>query len=266
MEKRELLSGRIQDLSRRAFERGHMTHTGFLSASELSQFYEMFPCDSTTVNGAQSLVFGGHTEADRQLVCFLPSYMDPAQFLKEEMASGGVIRVLHAEPVQAAFADELTHRDYLGALMHLGIAREVIGDILQDTADRAKDAYIYVLAEHAPHLQEELVRVKHTTVRCRILPPSGCHLQPRFEAFSGSVASSRLDAVLSMACKLSRSGAQERIARGDVALNGMEVTDPARQLREGERISIRGFGKFLYDGEEGRSRKGRIFVRLRRFL
>lgn len=159
------------------------------------------------------------------------------------------------------FADALTHRDYLGALMHLGIVREKTGDILCEDAE----AYIFVSAEIVSVIAEELTRVKHTDVICEAVSPENCNFEQKYKELSGSVASERLDAVLAMAFRLSRGTAKELIDGENVMIDGRTTTDPGRILKAQERISVRGYGKFIYDGSGDRTKKGRTFAKVRIF-
>ncbi len=217
MDENNLLAGRIRDLSIKTYQNDYLTHTDFLSASDLALFYEILrkqgiSGNTRTVNGVPFVVYGGRQDADRNVVCFLPSYQSEADFLRFEPETGSVIKLVHVLPRNRKFADALTHRDYLGALMNLGIVRDKIGDILVGE----KEAYIFVLNEIAELVSKELLQVKYTTVQCEIVNPVACTLEPKFEEVAGSVASERLDAVLAMVYHLSRTKAQELISAEQV--------------------------------------------------
>ncbi len=267
MEEQDYLTGRIRDLSQKTYQNDYLTHTEFLTASELSLFYELLrkmgvPEGSREVNHVPFAVYGGREDADRNAVCFLPSYMDPETFAETERQAGEVIALLHAVPVNRKFADVLTHRDYLGALMNLGIERDKIGDILCGE----EEACIFVMADMAPVIERELVRIKHTSVQCRTGVPAECTLEPKYEEISGSVASERLDAVLAMVYHLSRGAAQELIDGENVFVDGKTALSAAGELKENARVSVRGHGKFIYEGAGTVTRKGRMFVKVRLYV
>lgn len=267
MEQQDYLSGRIRELSQKAYQNDYITHTDFLTASELSLFYDILakmgiPPQVHSINGAAYVVYGGWEDADRNVVCFLPSYLDEEQFLLQERAEGEVLECIRVRAVNEKFSDVLTHRDYLGALMNLGIERDRIGDILTDESG----ACIFTKKEIAPLICEELLRIRHTSVRCERIPASACDIRTRYEELSGSVASERLDAVLAMVYHLPRTKAQMLLERECVYADGKTVSSAAYRLQEGERVSVRGYGKFIYLGEENRSRKGRLFVRIKKFV
>lgn len=264
MDQNSLLEGRIRDLSEKAYNSNYLTHTCFLAASELAQFHAILRKQGISskvhaVNGAPYLIFGGRADADRNVVVFLPDYMTEESFLAEEPAQGDVIRCLHVTPLNRKFTDALTHRDYLGALMNMGIERDQIGDILCGDAE----AFIFVLTDMADIIAREFTRVKHTSVRCEVVPPSACTLEPAWEELSCSVASERLDAVLAMVYRLSRTKAQELITAENVFIDGRTVTDTSYTLKPDERISVRGHGKFIFTGTGNTTKKGRVYAHVK---
>ena len=166
----DYMAGRIKELADRAYKNDYITHTAFLGASEQASFHSALrklgvPKLVTEVAGVPYLLWGGHSEAERVMAVFLPSYLTPETFMEQENEAPSVLTCMKAEPLMRKFSDDLTHRDFLGALMNLGIERETIGDILIDREDAS--AYIFVTADLAPIIKEELVRVKHTSVACR---------------------------------------------------------------------------------------------------
>lgn len=267
MEQLDYLAGRVRELSRKAYQNDYVTHTDFLSASELASFYEILRKEGISsklrvFNGAAYTIYGGWEDADRNVICFLPSYLDEEQFLLQERAAGDVLGCIRVTAVQAKFADALNHRDYLGALMNLGIERDKIGDILVDETG----AYVFVIREIADFLCQELLRIRHTSVRCSLVEAACCDIRPRMEEVSGSVASERLDAVLAMVFHLPRGKAQELIDRECVFVDGKTITSAGSDLKISARVSVRGYGKFIYDGIENTTKKGRLFVRVRKYV
>ena len=150
MDDKKLLLGRVRELSEKAYFNNYVTNTHFLSASELAMFYEATGAmgqsgNSAAFNGATYYVYGGREDADRNVVCFLPTYLDAETFLLAQNESPEIISCIKITPVNAKFADDLNHRDYLGALMNLGIERDMTGDILCSE----NEAYIYVIKDIA---------------------------------------------------------------------------------------------------------------------
>lgn len=266
MDDTAFLESRIKDLSGKTFQNEYATHTDFLSVSDQAVFHEALgrlgvPRNSSRYNGTEFVLWGGYDEAERKVCVFLPSYMDAESFVGGEAEAPEIVSCLKIAPLQARFADELTHRDYLGALMNLGIERGQIGDILIDRAD--KSACCFVIKSMADFICNELGRVKHTSVAASQIRPAECLARPEFEEREGSVASERLDAVLAFVCKLARGKAQELIEREDVIVSGRTVVSGGYALKPGERVSVRRFGKFIYEGTVSQTKKGRLFVRVR---
>lgn len=254
----DFLKSRIRDLDRTAWERDVTKHTGFLTASEQSDLLAW----EKELSHPERFFAGGWPEAERRMLIWPASY--------EEAATGGssgslaeeLIALVKAEPVNVKFADALTHRDFLGALMNLGIERDQIGDILI----RENTAYIFCAKALAGLILDELTRVKHTEIRTEAVPLSECDIRPELSEMKVNVASERLDAILSAVYKVSRSKAAEAIESEKVFVDGRTASGSGQKLKEGAKVSVRGLGKFIYDGIENESRKGRLFVKIRKYI
>ena len=273
-----LFAGRIRDLAAQARQNDYLTHTGFLSLSEqsLAQTLAQSPAgfraearrlreakkdvsDSAAEFAGGKVFYGGAQEADRKVLFFLPSWMSPDELISQEEAGEGVIACLRIEVRGAKFAPGIGHRDCLGALMHLGIGREQVGDILIERDGTA--AFAFILASMADHVCRELTAVGRAHVDVRIVPPSACTVKPVLVPRSGTVASVRIDSLVAMVFRISRSAAQALIEREEVFAGGRTVTSSSFVPAVGTRISVRGHGKFIFEGEEKTTRKGRIMVR-----
>jgi RNA-binding protein YlmH len=266
MDNNKLLIGRIKDLARRADENNYVTHTEFLSQSELYDVTSM--CISNgmitgknQINGVNYCIYGGISDPERAVMCFLPSYLDQEGFLSQEESEPDVVSCILVEPANRKFADELTHRDFLGALMNLGIERNRIGDIRTDQTK----AYVFAMKDVTKLICDELCRIKHTTVKCREVSAAECDIVPEFKEIEGTVSSERLDAILAMVYKLSRSKAQELVESESVFVDGKTAYSGGYDLKEGSRVSVRGYGKFVYVGMQKATRKGRLSVKVHKF-
>ncbi len=263
----QLLAGRVRELSGKAYQNDYLTHTAFLSASEVTTFYDILRKQGVSptaksVGGVPYVLWGGWEDAERQTVSFLPSYYDEASFLEGENTDPQVVSCILAEPVNRKFADALTHRDFLGALMNLGIERDQIGDILTDSTC----AYIFVMKDIAEYVCRELIKVKHTMLNCREIAPGACTIRPAFEEIEGSVSSERLDAILAMVYHLSRGKAQELVEAEMVAVDGRAAFSGGYDLKVGARVSVRGHGKFIYEGQTATTKKGRLYVKVKKYV
>lgn len=166
------------------------------------------------------------------------------------------ITILKVSPLNVKFADTLTHRDFLGALMNLGIERDQIGDI----AVKDNEAYIFVTDKMADYICEKLDKVKHTSVKCEItdnIPDGELY---RCENEEIIVSSVRIDCVTAGIFKLSRKEAQNLIESEKVFVNSRAVISVSKELCENDIVSVRGHGKFVFSGEKSRTKKGRIVI------
>ena len=135
--------------------------------------------------------------------------------------------------------------------MNLGVERYKLGDILID----GNQAYLICMADMADYICAELKKVRHTSVYCEVeagLPEE--LTEPKTERKEGSVASVRLDAVLSL------------IEGGQVFINGKLVTSPSASLKEDDLVTVRHMGKFRYVGVQNQTKKGRLYVAVERFV
>ena len=258
-EDESLFAGRIRDLARQAEQNGYVTHTGFLSLSEQSSASSVLAGPDIPQSGKRGVFFGGTEEADRKVLFFLPSYVSEEDLRMQEEAGEGILSCLKVQVRGARFTKEIGHRDCLGALMHLGIGREQIGDILLEKDGTC--AWIFVLGGMAEHICRELTTIGRAHVDVEIAAPSACTARPVLVSRNGSIASVRIDSLVAMVFRISRSAAQELVAREKVFADGRTVTSSSFSPPAGSRISVRGHGKFIFEGEEKTTKKGRIFVR-----
>lgn len=200
----------------------------------------------------RTLFYGGYEDAERVILINLPDY---ARLADENPLT--VIRACKAEGSR-----QLTHRDYLGSLVGLGIKRELLGDILvrEDGAD------IIVLSDIAEFILSNYCKAGRTG-----LSLSQHHISelivPEAERtrITDTVASLRLDSVAASAFGLARAKAAEAIGRGLVFVNHVEVTKPDFQVKEGDKITLRGRGKACLTEIGGRSRKDRVYITIERY-
>ena len=299
------LRGRIRDLWRGASEHGYLTHTRFLSLSEQAAALDVLREEGApaaekgqnTTDGAFCLLRGGHADADRKILICCPSWMEvpdvtgeiaaggPAEGIMQNSAQNSaqdpagysagdseediardpaedLITCLRVTARNARFTDHPGHRDYLGALMHLGFSREEIGDILTGE----DGAWIFVLREMEEVICRELTSVRHTAVSVSPLRPGESVPVQKTVVRSGSIASERIDCIIAFVFHLSRSRAQELVASEAVFCDGRLPSGASYAPSAGERISVRGYGKFIYRGTTGKTRKGRCTAEAEVFL
>ena len=242
---------RLADLAAQSDRMCRFTFTDFLTEAEYSEFLAVRsmlpPCGFTA--------WGGRDDADRVMLRF----GDPDQLGYEEPFP---IDCVHIAPVMDKFADNLTHRDFLGALMHLGISRGELGDILVDE----KSAYLLCKNTMSDYICREISRVRNTTVRCTVCAQLPALAAARTEIVTVQAASPRIDAVIAKVFHISRGDCLMLFRAGKVSLDGAVTERSSDLLRPGEKASVRGFGKFRYLGEDGKTRKGNLILRTEKFV
>lgn len=243
METDELLKKRFRELARKSYENNHYTFTGFLSMADMACFYEI----EKELSFASYKVWGGSEMCERVMVRFGN---------EEELGYEGAfpIACIMVRPLAAKFADTLTHRDFLGAVISLGIERSTLGDIL--IVDNK--GYIFCLESMADYIMENLTRVRHTSVLCRRAREVPKAADSDRTEKKIQVSSGRIDGVLAKAFGLSRSDAASLFGQKKVFVDGRLCENGSYMLKGGEKVSARGFGKFEYIGQQNLSKKGKI--------
>ena len=233
----ELVKKRLSELAKRAERRGIPVESDFLTPAEQLELTRLH---------CEPYVFDGGCEgAERRCAVFLP--WDGCEWESR-------IVCLEIAPSNEKFAETLTHRDYLGALMALGIRRETMGDIVI----QGKRAYLFCLDSIAPYITSQLEEVRRTRVKVTQASPDSIQPpEPPREA-SVTVQSSRLDALVAAVYKLSRGEAQKLFERELVLVNSLPPKSPGADAKEGDIISVRGHGRFVFCGAAGETRKGRL--------
>ena len=247
-----LLEKRFTELSRNAYQRDIITYSDFLNLNEKNILHTL-PKDRLYT---RFMSFGGYDTAERQMAAFIPDALYLRWGKKEPENIDYPFRALRISPLNKKFAGELSHRDYLGAVLNLGIERSRTGDILID----GESALIFVHRDIANVVSGELTRVRHTSVRADELPLSKISYTPSYEEIRGTVASVRLDSLLALAFSSSRTRLTGLIEGAKVYVNGRLVTSNGYQPAEGDVISVRGMGKFRFESSGSRTRKNRIMV------
>ncbi len=238
------LAGRFEELSSRSYNKGIWVYSDFLTTAQQAMLQSM-------KLGAVTF-WGGYDGAERRVACFGSEDMCGYDACPDCVW-------LAIEPVAKKFADELTHRDFFGSVMALGLKREVLGDII--VYDNC--AYLYCMDSVSGYVAENLTQVKHTTVACRVVeaPPVESVALPEAEEFV--IASERLDATIASVYNISRSVCKDIVEQGKVSVNSILVTNPSRMLEEHDTVSVRGKGRFIYEGICRETRKGKLRALIR---
>lgn len=259
-EKEELITKkRLLESAQLAFQKEIVVYTDFLGLAEQNLFYtsaKEFPAVSYSC-------YGGTEGAERFCIAF--DGRETLRGLKrtepEEFYLFPIV-CISITPSSLKYSESLTHRDYLGALLHLGITRAKIGDIYI----KEKQAYVFCMESIADFICKELCTVKHTLVHCEITVPEEEELKPELKEITSTVASLRLDAFLSVAFQTSRSSLTAFIDGGKTYVNGRLATKAGLTLEEGDIVSVRGKGRFVVSEVKNLTKKGRIIVTINKYV
>ena len=246
MEKNDFFLKRIRELADLSYQRDIVTFSDFLNLNEqnmVNSLRQQFP--QIIVESS-----GGYANAERQMVAFHP---DALAFTWEYP-----IDCLKIEPKAIKFSENLSHRDYMGALLNLGVDRSVIGDIIV----QEKAAWFFCQSKMTEFFLENLCRVRHTNILITKVNDPEEFPHPNLESINGTCASVRLDSLIALAFKASRSSMVSYIESGQVFVNGKLITSNGYEPKEGDIVSVRGKGRFIFDGVSHQTKKGRCGVHI----
>ena len=247
----ELLKKRFHELIRKSESCAYYIFTDFLGPSELSLFNEAI----LSSPHAPYKIYGGTDGAERVMVR-----------LGNEVELGYdqpfPISILKVEPTAQKFADRLTHRDFLGALLNLGIERTVLGDIL------IKDnvGYVFVKDDIAEYIVKELTRVKRTAVKVTLKDELPDTVLYQLEEKTIQLSGERLDAAVAKVFNLSRDDALTLFRKKLVFVGGRCCENNSQRPKENDVISVRGYGRFVYCGQYSTSKKGKLNVLVKLYV
>lgn len=198
--------------------------------------------------------FGGTQSAERCVCCWLPDYLDESWFYEE----------LPVAAVRAEFfeKDTLTHRDFLGGLMGIGIKRETVGDIYVGTGS----CDFFVIREILPYVLDNFLSAGRTKLHLQQISIEDVRVpEVSVKEIKATVSSLRLDSIVGSGFAMARGKACDLIAAGKVSVNDLPCLKPDKLLAEGDKISARGFGKLYLRQVGGRTKKDRISIIMERY-
>lgn len=245
-----MLLAKLWDKINAGFRRDIPANTCFLSPRELDMARFLF--------GEQPGLysFGGYEDAERKMLIYLPDYLEENSLYDEDSP----IVCLRATFFEN---DSLSHRDFLGALMGAGIARETVGDICvgKGCCD------FFVTAEIAPYILQNFLSAGRTKLRIVQIPLREAQIpEPEVREIKDTLASLRLDSVISSGFRIGRSLAAQYVSTGKAAIDGLPCEKPDKSVSEGAKISVRGLGKIKLVSINGRTKKDRISVTIHRYI
>ena len=245
-----LLLAKLWDKVNAGMRRNISAATCFLSPRELEMSRYLFG----EADGLHT--FGGYEGAERQMLIYVPDYMDLDAVLCDD-APLCCLRTAFYED------DSLSHRDFLGALMGAGIGRETVGDICVGRGS----CDFFVTAEIAPYILQSFTSAGRTKLSISQIPlQEACIPEPEVKEIKDTLASLRLDSVISSGFRIGRSLAAQYISAGKAAIDGLPCEKPDKAVTEGAKISVRGLGKIKLAAIGGKTKKDRISVVIHRYV
>ncbi len=265
MENIDLLKGRLYDLIDKASTYSAPVNSKFHGQTECSLIEGMM-VEEKLISGPNKIgelsffFYGGKEDNEAKCLFIFPNWFE-IEKVKEDIDEGQVISCLHIYPKNVKFADQLTHRDVLGSLMNLGYERDEFGDIFI----KENDIYVYLLEEISEEVKNNLSKIKHTNVVVEKILPKECPLKREFEIKKINVPSFRIDAIIGETFNISRTLSEQFLDEKCVFLSGKTITSKSYLLKEGDRVSIKGLGKFVFLKIGEKTRKDRYFCEVKIF-
>ena len=246
----KLLLAKLWDKINTGIRKSIPANTPFLSPRELEMARFLF-------GEPEGLyAFGGYPDAERKMLVYLPEYLDESSLWEEDSP----VVCLRATYFQG---DSLSHRDFLGALMGAGIGRETVGDICVDKGS----CDFFVTEEIAPYILSSFLGAGRTKVHMERIPLCEARIpEPEVKEIKDTLASLRLDSVISSGFRIGRSLAAQYVSTGKAAIDGLPCEKPDKTISEGAKISVRGLGKIKLHTVNGKTKKDRISVVIHRYV
>ncbi len=240
------IKNRLCELARVSSSRNIYTFSDFLSESSRGEVaFVKFECERAE--------FGGCEFAERKMIRFGGGCFGKGEY---------PIMILHIRPKSKKFAVEISHRDILGAVMALGIVREKVGDIFCENSE----GYVVCEEKIGKYLLENLESVGRNSIFVEEAFEIPQSFQPETENVKISVASLRVDGVICKLYNLSREAVLELFRTQKVSVSSSVCENNSKILKDGDVVSVRGFGKFKFCGEAGVSKKGKTYVDVEKYI
>ena len=257
---RDLFEARLEDAIRKSSS-GSVAHLPFLTMRERRRAERIL--DAHGMHNAYWF-WGGHPTAERTCLFLLPEYL-VAMLPEDANERDAMLKEYLCEELQEAVMSlaikgsgfrNLSHRDYLGAILGLGIERDAIGDVaVQDE----HNAILFCQRTLGAFFIGELTKVGSDTVRCRECTIDESFTDgKKYRPISDTVASARLDCVVAALCNLSREAAQSAVRSGLVEVDFEPEERVDTVLEPPITVSVRGYGRFILRAFDGETKKGRL--------
>ncbi len=265
-QKRKLLSARLSDLFSES-DRGYITQSQFLDGAEL-----LFAKGYVEHIGAKKrcIFFGGYENAERKCAFFLPEYYeaiisdtsDLSSFfdvIEEELSEAVKLLIISGSGYK-----KLSHRDFLGAIMNMGIDRSAVGDLC---VTEENTCAVFSLPTVSELILSGLERIGADKVS--ITPKKlskSFDYERKTKEINDTVASDRLDCVVSSLVRKSREKAKALILSGLVEYNYTQCEKTDLRVESGSLVTVRGAGKFFVENISEETKKGRLKLSAKKFI
>lgn len=157
---------------------------------------------------------------------------------------------------------ELKHKDYLGAILSLGIERNKIGDIVV----KGDKAYVPIIEEISSYIINNLSSIGRSPVNIKVIYNIEDLPSIDFEEIIINVPSLRLDSVVAKIANVSRSKAIELLDSSKVLVDYVKSRDKSKELIKGARLTIRGSGKYIVGDIIGETRSGKQRILIKKYM
>ena len=259
MNEKDILISRTLDKKRQSADNSMITYTNFLSLDEISV---VKTTDREYNEFTDAYYYGGYDNSERQIALFIPKFFefdDLNAFLSDNEDDNPLCIVR----LKKDKFTSLSHRDYLGAIMGLGLKREMIGDI--KVSDEGAD--VFTLKSSAEYICENLKKSGRGSVIGEILSVGSFNCaEDKYETVFTTVSSLRLDGVVAAFFNISRSTAAEAVSKGLIYVNSSQCFKGDFILKEGDKIVFRGKGKTVLSETKGTSKKGKLKIEYKRYI
>lgn len=237
----QILKNRFHELYTRSRNRGIYFYSDFLNLHEQTVLYNEIKFGYT--------LFGGFDDAERKIAIF---------GTEEEFgyAPSPPVCILKIAPLSQKFSEELTHRDFLGSLIGLGIKRETLGDIIITE----NCGYLFCLESIAKYINDNLTKVRRTSVYCEFAEKLPENALPEPKEKLVIVSSMRVDVAISAIYDISRTKSAALVDGEKVFINGKMTNSVSKSVELGDTVSVRGYGRFKYKEIAGGTKKGRTRI------
>lgn len=246
----KLFEARLSDMTDRCERSGTAVFSNFLDERQCAE------AERWCLHNAGDLKYmlcGGYPDAKRRMLAFFPDYCEA--YITEEFPIKCLTFTFRRE-------DRLTHRDFLGTFMGMRLKREIIGDII--ISEGIAQTFVTDIA--ARLILSTVSKIGKIGVRVSDDRPFQIEIKQEFQEISGTVASLRLDCVVSLAARISRENAVKLIRSERVDVNHLTAVSVSQTVDKGDILSVRGSGRFVLAGIDGETKKGRIHISLRKYI